>query len=236
MLLLHGVQSSRTTWWRVADDLRDLGWDVVAVNMIGHGGRRHPRRDTWTVQDLASDVFDQVRRPSVDLVVGHSLGAVVALTLAGLHPGFTRAVVAEDPPGLGGPVDPRDVADDIEQTLTRTRADPPGEVRDLLSRNPAWARLDATHAVDSQLALDVAGVTGFLRRSRWYLSGLIRQCPVPVHLLAATEPGTALLDPDRTAVISALPAERLEVIASGHAIHRDRPGLWLTAVLRFAAE
>ena len=31
-----------------------------------------------------------------------------------------------------------------------------------------------------------------------------------------------------------LPADQVAVIASGHTIHRERPGLWLHHVLRFA--
>ena len=37
----------------------------------------------------------------VDLLVGHSLGAVVALGLLGRDPSAGRALVLEEPPGLG---------------------------------------------------------------------------------------------------------------------------------------
>ena len=52
-------------------------------------------------------------------------------------------------------------------------------------------------------------------------------------LLAATRE-SALVDPDRAAVLGRLPAERVAVVASGHSIHRDRPALWLRQVLDFA--
>jgi pimeloyl-ACP methyl ester carboxylesterase len=61
----------------------------------------------------------------------------------------------------------------------------------------------------------------------------VRECPVPVLLFAATQ-NTALTEPDRAALMSRLPAEHIAVIESGHAIHRERPALWLHYVLRFA--
>lgn len=43
VLLIHGVQSSRTTWWRVEEDLTELGWRVVALDLLRHGAGRRAR-------------------------------------------------------------------------------------------------------------------------------------------------------------------------------------------------
>jgi hypothetical protein len=56
-----------------------------------------------------------------------------------------------------------------------------------------------------------------------------------VHVLASTAPDTALREPDRGALFEALPRERVSAIDGGHSLHRDRPALWLNAVLGFAA-
>jgi len=66
ILLLHGVQSSRATWWRAGQDLADLGWRVLTVDLLGYGGRVGPR--TSTVETLANDVLDQVHGHRVDLI------------------------------------------------------------------------------------------------------------------------------------------------------------------------
>ena len=47
-------------------------------------------------------------------------------------------------------------------------------------------------------------------------------------------PGSTLRGEDRGAVLDTLPPERVTRIDSGHGIHRDRPGLWLQAVLAAA--
>jgi pimeloyl-ACP methyl ester carboxylesterase len=232
MVLLHGVQSSQLTWWRLKMDLQDLGWQVHAVDMLGHGSRHAAGPDALTIDDLAQDVLAQIPGP-VNVLAGHSLGSIVALTLVGLAPEYCDRVVVEDPPGLGGSLDPRDVADDVEESVRVARADPAGTVVALLEENPIWSRRDAENSVKNRLALDGVRVARLLRTSRWDLQALVQDCPVPVLLLAATE-DSALTDPDRSVLRSRLPADHVAVLQSGHTIHRERPALWLHHVLRFA--
>lgn len=232
VLLVHGVSSSRRTWWRAAEDLSELGWRVLTVDLPGHGGRPVPPEAE--LADLAADAAAQAGSPAVDLVVGHSLGAVVALLLAASRPEFTRAVVIEDPPGLAGGVDPAMVADNVAASAARARATPEAEAAAVLAANPYWTAVDAQSAVDSRRELDVDGLGALLRRSHWDLPRLVEDCPVPVQLIAADGPATALRDPDRADVAAAVGAHRVVSVRSGHSVHRDRPALWLTAVLDFA--
>jgi len=232
VVLLHGVQSSRSTWWRVEQDLSDLGWDVHALDLLGHGSRTYAGTADLTLDDLARDVWEQVPQP-VDLVVGHSLGAVVALAVARLKVNRCGRVVIEDPPGLAGSLDPRDEAANVERSVRAARDDPAGTIETLLAENRLWSRVDAEKVVESRRVLDLDTVGRFLRTNRWDLQALVAECPVPVRLLAATD-NTALIDPDRTALFEALPPPDSVVISSGHSIHRDRPALWLQHVLRFA--
>src|SRR3712207_3436999 len=102
----------------------------------------------------------------------------------------------------------------------------------LLEQNPVWSRRDAENSVQNRLMLDVDRVTRLLRSGKWDLEALVQQCPVPVQLLAATT-DSALVDPDRSALMNWLPADRTAVVDSGHTIHRERPALWLHHVLRF---
>ena len=232
IVLLHGVVSSQLTWWRLKLDLEDLGWQVHAVDMLGHGSRHAAGPDELTIDDLAQDVLAQIPGP-VNVLAGHSLGSIVALTLVGLAPEYCDRVVVEDPPGLGGSLDPRDVADGVEKFVRVARADPAGTVGALLEENPMWSRLDAENSVKNRLMLDVVRVARLLRTNRWNLQSLVQDCPVPVQLLAATD-DSALTDPDRSVLMNRLPADHIAVLESGHTIHRERPGLWLHHVLRFA--
>src|SRR5215207_11290091 len=121
IVLLHGVVSSQLTWWRLKLDLQDLGWQVHTVDMLGHGSRHAAGPGDLTIGDLARDVLAQVPGP-VNLLAGHSLGSIVAMTLVGLAPGYCDRVVVEDPPG-GGSLDPYDVADSVEEFVRVALAD-----------------------------------------------------------------------------------------------------------------
>jgi esterase len=230
--LVHGVGSSQLTWWRLKLDLQDLGWQVHAVDMLGHGSRHAAGPGELTIDDLAQDVLAQIPGP-VDVLAGHSLGSIVAMTLVGLAPEYCERVVVEDPPGLGGSLDPGDVADGVEEFVRVARADPAGTVVALLEENPVWSRRDAENSVKNRLMLDVVRVARLLRTNRWNLQALVQDCPVPVLLLAATD-DSALTEPDRSVLMNRLPADHIAVLESGHTIHRERPALWLHHVLRFA--
>jgi pimeloyl-ACP methyl ester carboxylesterase len=232
IVLLHGVVSSQLTWWRLKLDLEDLGWQVHAVDMLGHGSRHAAGPDELTIDDLAQDVLAQIPGP-VNVLAGHSLGSIVAMTLVGLAPEYCDRVVVEDPPGLGGSLDPRNVANDVEEFVRVARADPAGTVGALLEENPMWSRRDAENSVKNRLMLDVVRVARLLRTDRWNLQTLVQDCPVPVRLLAATD-DSALTDPDRSVLMNRLPPDHIAVLESGHTIHRERPALWLHHVLRFA--
>jgi pimeloyl-ACP methyl ester carboxylesterase len=232
IVLLHGVVSSQLTWWRLKLDLQDLGWQVHAVDMLGHGSRHAAGPGELSIDDLAQDILAQIPGP-VNVLAGHSLGSIVAMTLIGLAPEFCDRVVVEDPPSLGGSLDPRDVADDVEEFVRVARADPARTVLALLEENPTWSRRDAENSVKNRLILDVPRVARLLRTNRWNLQTLVQDCPVPVLLLAATD-DSALTDPDRSVLMNRLPADHIAVLQSGHTIHRERPALWLHHVLRFA--
>jgi esterase len=224
--------SSQLTWWRLKLDLEDLGWQVHAVDMLGHGSRHAAGPGELTIDDLAQDVLAQIPGP-VNVLAGHSLGSIVAMTLVGLAPEYCDRVVVEDPPGLGGSLDPRNVADGVEEFVRVARADPAGTVGALLEENPMWSRRDAENSVKNRLMLDVVRVARLLRTDRWNLQALVHECPVPVLLLAATD-DSALTDPDRSVLMNRLPPDHIAVLESGHTIHRERPALWLHHVLRFA--
>jgi pimeloyl-ACP methyl ester carboxylesterase len=233
VLLLHGVQSSRATWWRVGQDLTDLGWRVLAVDLLGYGGRVAPR--SATVETMANDVLTQVHGQRVDLIVGYALGAIVGLELVGLRTGRVRGIALEDPPGANGSLDLGALAARLEAAVARSRADPGAEVAGLLEAHPLWATDDARRLVESRRRLDIEHVGAFLRANRWNLPELVAASPVPVHLIAAARASeSALLEPDRGTLLSTLPRERVSCIAGGHTLHRDRPALWLNAVLTFA--
>jgi pimeloyl-ACP methyl ester carboxylesterase len=227
VLLLHGIGSSAATWWRMRRDLGDLGLDAAAVNLPGHGGRMAP--DGVRLADLVDAVRADLDARPVDLVVGHSLGAVVALELARAAPDLVGRVLLEDPPSLTGR-SLRDIAGAVVAEARDARRDPAAFQARLLEEHPEWAVLDARFSAESRGMLDVAAADRLLDGARWDLRALVAACPAPVHLLAATPPGSTLADPDRGELLDTLEG-RAVVVESGHVVHRDRPAVWLWTVL-----
>lgn len=238
--LLHGVMALAETWWRIGPALAKGGWRVAAVDLPGHGG--DVRRDGALGLDaLVDGVAERLDSP-VDLLVGHSLGAIVALGLLGRDPGAARALVLEEPPGLGA-IDLGALATVIVEDAAAVRIDRAPLVAREHEANPRWDRGDVERSVRGIEEADsdaiVAALDGPLR---WDLSALLAGVDVPMLVLAAPDapgrfpldPGSALRGADREAVGAALAPERLVEIQGGHCLHRDDPQRWLEAVGDFA--
>ncbi|WP_424528947.1 alpha/beta fold hydrolase [Sphaerisporangium viridialbum] len=102
VLLLHGGGRTRGDWDAFAGLLLDNGFRPVAMDLRGHGESGDA---PWTWREALADVAAVVegfglRRP---LVVGHSLGGMVAALWAGEHPECPLAVNLD---GHGNPTRP----------------------------------------------------------------------------------------------------------------------------------
>jgi pimeloyl-ACP methyl ester carboxylesterase len=102
VLLVHGFASSFERNWREpgwVDLLRDLGREVIPIDLPGHGDAPKPH-DPQAYADLASAVTAVLPEGPVD-AVGFSLGAGLLLRAASRQPErFRRIVVA----GIGASV------------------------------------------------------------------------------------------------------------------------------------
>lgn len=102
VVFLHGVGSSGRTWDPLADAVTG-GRRVVRIDFRGHGRSDHAP-GTYALARYGADVVtvlgEVVARPAV--LVGHSLGGVVAWWLAQSHPELVTAALLEDPPLLAG--------------------------------------------------------------------------------------------------------------------------------------
>ncbi|MFN9923322.1 MAG: alpha/beta fold hydrolase [Cyanobacteriota bacterium] len=95
LVLLHGFGAGSGHWRRNAAVLAAAGWCVYGLDLIGFGASCQPplRLDNrlWARQ-LQAFLEEVVQGPAV--VLGHSLGALVALSCAVFFPRWVRGVVA----------------------------------------------------------------------------------------------------------------------------------------------
>ncbi len=98
LLLLHGVTRNWRDWEPLLPELM-REWHVIALDHRGHGeSARTPGQ--YLIVDYARDAAAFVRATFKDpvTVLGHSLGAMVALSLAAECAELVAGVVLEDPP------------------------------------------------------------------------------------------------------------------------------------------
>ena len=196
VLCLHGMGGTGATMAPIADALRAGGHVVEAPTLPGHG--------TTPEQLIGLDWADWLHGAlsamtvPVDLVVGQSMGAVLALDIA--TRGGTRGVVAINP--LGPDPDALDGLEWRRERGTEWIEVAPSTVGEIAyDRIPIGALLAMVTGV---LAVDLAAVT----------------CPV----LVVTSVHDEVVDPDNSVVVAGSvsgPVERLRLERSGHVVSLD---------------
>jgi pimeloyl-ACP methyl ester carboxylesterase len=225
-VLVHGVTASSRTWWRVGPWFAENGWRVVAVDLRGHGSS--PRiRGGEGIEDLAKDVHDtaaEVLEPGerMDVLLGHSLGALAALKFCELHGDRVRRVVLEDPPGPES-TNFEEVARGVETNAARAQQDPDALTREWIAEKPSWAEEDAANGVLGLRKCDAGPVAELIRGGlRYDLVALTKAVEAPTLLvLGSEEHDSALIGTERAFVTNALRRGMTEAFDAGHGVHRD---------------
>lgn len=232
VVLVHGVTDAGTTWPDLIAHWGDR-WDVHAVDLRGHG--RSPR---FTEDELATApdvlladllaVIDAAAEPVA--LVGHSLGALLALRATVARPDKVWAAVLEDPPQPSGSVpDPQFVA--WHESMLEAMADPDAEVERMLRQTP-WSRTEVEAWAACKPLLD----REYIRRGL-FLGGhgwgdMFDSLTVPTLLVVpevqAIAPRPEILHPDLVRLVT--------VPDAGHCVRRDQPERYHEAVDVFLAQ
>jgi pimeloyl-ACP methyl ester carboxylesterase len=158
VILIHGWACDANYWNMQLDALKGQ-YTVVAVNLAGHGGSSANRSD-WSIANYAQDIAAVARQlPNAHLIlVGHSMGATVALAAAPLLGTRLTGIVAVDAlRSVGLPPLP---AAEIEKRLAPFRADFVGETRKLVTGSlfPRGANATLVQKVAYDMSLEPPGV------------------------------------------------------------------------------
>jgi pimeloyl-ACP methyl ester carboxylesterase len=234
VVFLHGVSGSVETYGWLPPEIVD-GRRIVRIDLRGHGGsERAP--GTYRVSEYGADVVDFLRselgRPVV--LVGHSLGGVVAWWIAQNHPDLVVAAFLEDPPLYMGEVaeHERNGAIPIFGTLieaaARWHADGLSEedVAGQIAASPMGPdSTDDSHRsrAHALLAMDPGVLEQAYDRSTLAETDTLSPVSVPVFLLAADDAMGAF--PERHAGRLGRTHPAVEVVrldGAPHAIHDSR--------------
>jgi pimeloyl-ACP methyl ester carboxylesterase len=224
VVLIHGLTANHMTWALLGPHLADAGHYVIAPDLRGRGLSGKPPQG-YGVAIHAADLLallDALNIREAD-IVGHSLGAVIAMYLAAVHPARVRKLVMID---AGGKI-PEDTAQAIGASVARLGASYPsldaflGLMRQLpmiTEWTPLWEdyfRYDAETQPDGTVAsrvprsaIEEESLALALTRSE-ALPDLIHK---PTLLIRAT---VGLLGPDRGFILPRDEAERVRDVIAG---------------------
>ena len=245
VVLLHGFTGAATTW-RALSTLLATRFEVIAFDIVGHGGSDSPRPvDRYRMARCVDDLVAALRALGHEQAswLGYSMGARTALQLAVHHPEAVDALVFEGvTPGLADPEERAARVASDEALADRIERDGLERFVDFWQSIPLW---------DTQVGLP-AGVVSALRRQRMSntgvglanslrgmgtgaqepLHGRLDEVEVPVLLL------TGALDQKFSGIAeemaTRLPrAERCTVAGAGHAVHLEDPRAFESASAEF---
>ncbi len=236
VLALHGLTDAAVGWWPALGGIAQTR-RVVAVDARGHGDTALTD-EPFSIAALAADAARVVREVVGEpvVVVGHSMGGLVAEELALTEPDLVRAVVLEDPAWVAAhdPHDDRGVPVWLpeiiaasagrtrDELVAASRAECPGWPDDeheasgsarerlsahLLDREHAWAERDWVEAM--------AGVRA------------------PVTLITGDTSCGALVDAAQTARVAEALGDRftnVPVPGVGHCIRRENRAAFVAAL------
>ncbi|MCA9537841.1 MAG: amino acid adenylation domain-containing protein, partial [Myxococcales bacterium] len=234
VLCLHGRLDHAGSWAPVAERLRALGAHVMAVDLRGHGCSGHATSYDWP-GFVADGLAALAALPGRVTLVGHSLGAGLALSVRMLAPERVRHLVLIEPDLRMAPADDLDVI--------RARLSMPGNLPALPSLAEALRRIrEALPGVpEARLRARVARLTettpdGLFWRwdgrllaeayagtpRRETLLGWLADGTVPMDWIRAT--GGLMVEPEDFAAMRALGAHLREHTLEGqHHLHLQAP-------------
>jgi len=102
ILLLHGKNFNGAYWERTAKDLSEKGFRVIIPDQIGFGKSSKPQSYQFSFSQLADNTKAILDELNIDktIVLGHSMGGMVATRFTLLYPEKVQKLILENPIGL----------------------------------------------------------------------------------------------------------------------------------------
>jgi pimeloyl-ACP methyl ester carboxylesterase len=235
VLLIHGIGGSGQAWDNVIAGFME-SFTPITIDQRGHGASGHPGHgylyDDY-INDLEAvlDYFD-LERP---LIVGHSLGGLIALWWAAQHPDRAAALVIEDSPLRSGE-DFRQAFEwwlemnalPVEEAAARYREQRPTDPEWLHRRRAEWITGTA-RGVFSELFANSIANHGRDRIAE------IEAIVSPVLLIYGDIETGAMVEPDDAGALATRLAdvELARVPGASHRIHSERGDEFLALATDF---
>lgn len=227
LILLHGFSDDGLCWTPIAQQLEG-DYDIIMLDARGHGRSDGPESGYGHDQH-AADVAGAISALNLHkpFVMGHSMGAVTTLALAGLYPDLPGAIVLEDPPpfwskGASGlQVERRkDMRKWIIELKRLTREE---LIESNRASNPSWPEAERGPWADAKLRLSL-NVTHDLGEAGLDMRAAAQHVRCPALLITADPSlGGIATAEDAADLQTLMPQLRVvNVAGAGHSIHREQ--------------
>ena len=102
VMLLHGKNFNGAYWERTAKDLSEKGFRVIIPDQIGFGKSSKPHSYQFSFSQLAENTKAILDKLGINktIVLGHSMGGMVAARFTLLYPEKVQKLILENPIGL----------------------------------------------------------------------------------------------------------------------------------------
>lgn len=249
VILLHGGNQSAHSWDLVSLHLADR-YHVFVLDQRGHGDSEWVRDADYSAPAMARDAVAFIAQEGLEapLIFGHSMGGMVTLTLASVHPEIARGLVIVDVGPkvseagtriIGNFVTKNREFDSIDEFIDRVARYDPFRSREHMERTARYnliRRIDGKYISKSDRILHDES----FRRVRYEHAPRmqmdeVRGIPAPTLVIRGEQ--SNVLEPEGAAAfVAALPRGELVTVPDcGHNVHTQNTPGFLAAVQPFLA-
>jgi len=242
LVLAHGITDDGLCWIPLAEVLAH-DFDVVMVDARGHGKSDAPAGG-YTLRNLGLELAGLIERLDLDksFLLGHSMGAMTTLVLAGLFPDLPRAILLEDPPPFWMFTESDTRNDEFLNEFTawitslkrKTRSELLEEVRD---QHPGWSGAELDPWVDAKhrFSFKISALIHPDDMISINFPELLSRIACPVLFISADPAlGAASDGADITRIKEWIPHIQVAPVAhAGHSIRRDQFSSYLEVTQAF---
>lgn len=243
-VLAHGATDDGLCWTPVAKVLAET-FDVIMVDALGHGLSDSPAGSN-TLDDMAATLAGVIQALGVEkpLIMGHSMGAVTTLALAGLYPDVPKAILLEDPPNWWKPMEPPKEEEKPENRRTNWFDELRKKTRDEIledgrKNNPQWSEEEFGPWVDSKMrfAAHDPAKGPFSRVLPADFPGTIARITCPTLLMVADNTRGAITRDEDLPLFKELVPQAVvhKFEGAGHNIRRDQYAAFMQVITGFLA-
>lgn len=101
MLLIHGLGTNAHTWDPLVKLIDKSKWHLVGFDLLGFGRSPKPKDNSYSVNEHAKSILaslDRAFKNQKFIIVGHSMGCLVASHIAWLKPDMVDRMILYEPP------------------------------------------------------------------------------------------------------------------------------------------